>query len=310
MTDSLIPIVVVLGPTASGKTALSVECALKFGGEIVSADSMQIYKGMSIATAKPAIAEMKGVKHHLIDFLDPQKKYSVAEYVADAKNAIYDINSRGKLPIISGGTGLYIDSLTENIKFIDVPTDYDLRYGLEQRLDSEGSDKLLSELALFDKETAQKLHTNDGKRIVRAIEVYMLTGKTMTQLDAESKSEPSPFSPVFVGINYRNRNVLYDRINRRVDIMFENGLLQEAEKYYKLESGTAVQAIGYKELAPYFNGELSLCDCIENLKQATRNYAKRQLTWFRRNEQINWVYPDDYNDIYSFYEDVYKIIKR
>lgn len=310
MTDFLIPVLVIVGPTASGKTDLAVKCALRFNGEIVSADSMQIYKGMDIATAKPTAEEMKGIKHHLTDFLAPEKKYSVADYVRDAKKAVFDINSRNKLPIISGGTGLYVDSLIENVKFIDIPTDFNLRDSLQKRLADDGALKLLEELAEFDAESAKNLHPNNTKRIVRAFEVYELTGKTMTQLEAESKNEPSPFLPVFIGINYRDRNVLYDRINRRVDIMLSSGLLQEAEKYFNMKGVTSVQAIGYKELAPYFDKKLSLDKCVENLKQATRNYAKRQLTWFRRNKNINWVYPDDYNSSDAFYDAVYKIIER
>lgn len=310
MTDSLIPVVVIVGPTASGKTALSVECALRYNGEIVSADSMQIYKGMNIATAKPATEEMKGIRHHLIDFLSPEEKYSVADFVLDAKKVIFDIHSRNKLPIISGGTGLYVDSLIENIKFIDIPTDYELRNRLKKQLDADGAEKMLSQLSEFDAESAKKLHPNNTKRIIRAIEVYMLTGKTMAQIEIESKSNPSPFSPTFIGINYRDRNVLYDRINRRVDIMLSQGLLEEAEKYYNLKSGTAAQAIGYKELTPYFENKLSLDECIQNLKQSTRNYAKRQLTWFGKNKKINWFYPDDYSDNDLFFNSVYKIIER
>lgn len=310
MTDSLIPVVVIVGPTASGKTALAVECALRFNGEIVSADSMQIYKGMSIATAKPTFDEMKGVPHHLIDCVEPDKIFSVANYVNEAKKVIFDINSRDKLPIITGGTGLYVDSLINNVKFTETPTDFDLRKNLQQRMIDTGAENMLSELAKFDEKTAEKLHPNNTKRIIRAFEVYILTGKTMSQLEAESKSEPSPFSPVFIGINYRDRKVLYDRINLRVDLMMQNGLLEEAKKYHSLKHGTAVQAIGYKELGPYFKGELPLQTCIDNLKQATRNYAKRQLTWFRKNDKINWFFPDDYDNTALFCEAVYKIAER
>ncbi|MEG2720272.1 MAG: tRNA (adenosine(37)-N6)-dimethylallyltransferase MiaA [Oscillospiraceae bacterium] len=296
MGNLKIPVLVIVGPTASGKTSLSIECAKKLNGEIVSADSMQIYKGMDIATAKPTKDEMQGVVHHLLSFVNPlNSSYSVADYVIDANRAISDINSRGKLPIIVGGTGLYIDSLIDNIQFTEIQTDQNLRKELEEKLERIGSNEMLKELEVFDKEAAQRLHPNNKKRIIRAFEVYILTGKTLTQTIKNSKNVASPFDAKFIGINYKNRQILYDRINTRVDLMVEKGLLDEAKQYRDKLSKTSAAAIGYKELEPYFNGELSLENALSNLKQVTRNYAKRQITWFNKNERINWIYPDEEN---------------
>ncbi|MEG0545628.1 MAG: tRNA (adenosine(37)-N6)-dimethylallyltransferase MiaA [Oscillospiraceae bacterium] len=296
MENLKIPVLVIVGPTASGKTSLSIECAKKLNGEIVSADSMQIYKGMDIATAKPTKDEMQGVVHHLLSFVNPlNSSYSVADYVIDANRAISDINSRGKLPIIVGGTGLYIDSLIDNIQFTEIQTDQNLRKELEEKLERIGSNEMLKELEVFDKEAAQRLHPNNKKRIIRAFEVYILTGKTLTQTIKNSKNMPSPFDAKFIGINYKNRQILYDRINTRVDLMIEKGLLDEAKQYRDKLSKTSAAAIGYKELEPYFNGELSLENALSNLKQVTRNYAKRQITWFNKNERINWIYPNEEN---------------
>lgn len=305
------PLLVIVGPTASGKTALSVECAVQFNGEVVSADSMQIYKGMSIATAKPNIDEMKGIPHHMIDFLEVSKTYSVADFVNDAAKAIGKIYQNNKLPILAGGTGLYVDSLVNNIQFTDVDTDFELREKLTKQLEEIGAEEMLAKLSEFDSDTAGRLHPSNKKRIIRAFEVYELTGKTMTELEKESKSVPSPYKPVFIGINFKDREKLYDRINRRVDIMLENGLLNEAQTYYNLpEKSTASQAIGYKELKPYFDGEISLDEAVENLKLSTRHYAKRQLTWFKRNKEIKWFYYDEYASYDEFFKDVVDYIQK
>lgn len=287
-----IKVAVVVGPTASGKTALAVEIARAFGGEIISADSMQIYKGMDIATAKPTEEEKRDIPHHLMGFLDPSEKYSVADFVHDAAKAIADIHSRGKLPILAGGTGLYVDSLMNNVRFIEEKTDPQLRACLEKQLETEGAEEMLQKLSRFDPETANRLCVQDKKRIVRAIEVYLSTGKTLSEAIAESKTEPSVYDPIYIGINYQNREALYHRINRRVDMMAENGLVEEAKRYYNQSGQTAKQAIGYKELARYLNGEESLDEALEALKKSTRNYAKRQITWFKRNSEIHWIYPD------------------
>lgn len=287
-----IPVLAVVGATASGKTALSVELAKRLGGEIVSADSMQIYKGMDIASAKPTEAEKQGIPHHMMDFLPPETPYSVAEYVKAARVCILEIHKRQKLPILVGGTGLYVDSLLTGTQFIETETDFDLRARLETEFDALGGEKMLEKLAAFDRDTAARLHPNNRKRIIRAFEVYTLTGKTMTEALAASREKPSPFTPCYIGIAYENREILYDRINRRVDIMLENGLLAEARAFFQGTPDTAAQAIGYKELKPYLDGVLSLDEAVENLKRATRNYAKRQITWFKRNPQIHWIYAD------------------
>lgn len=305
-----IKILVIVGPTASGKTALSISCAEKFGGEIVSADSMQIYEGLDIATAKPTADEMHGIKHYMIGFLPADKTYSVADYVCDAEKYIKDIHVRGKLPIIVGGTGLYIDSLVNNIKFTQSPTDNELRVKLQTECEEKGSEAMLSKLRAFDPDYAASLHPNNVKRIIRALEIYYSTGENMSSALKKSISEPSQYEPVFIGINYRDRAKLYERIDKRVDLMLDKGLLKEAETYLGNMGSTAIQAIGYKELKPYLSGEAELSQCVENLKRATRNYAKRQLTWFRRNQNINWIYPDEYDTRDKMLNKVYEIIER
>ena len=306
-----IPVIAVVGPTASGKTSLSINIAKKYGGQVVSADSMQIYEKMDIATAKPTLEEMQGIKHHLIGFQPIDKKFSVAEYVSLASECIEKIHNEGDLPVVAGGTGLYIDSLLQNIQFSKEEENTDIRKELTDLFDEKGAEYMLEYLREIDPLTAQRLHLKDKSRIIRALEIYKVTGKTMTEQKALSKTEPSPYNSLIIGINYRDRNVLYDRINRRVDIMLENGLLEEAKDFYNIpQDKTACQAIGYKELAPYFKGEKDLTECVEKLKQETRHYAKRQLTWFRKNESINWIYPDDYESESEMYNAVYNIINE
>lgn len=289
-----IPVVAVIGPTASGKSDLAVEICRHFGGEVVSADSMQIYKGMDIATAKPTEEEKKNIPHHMMDFLDNSEDYSVALYQQAASECIADIHSRGLLPVVCGGTGLYVDTLINNVKLSDDSCDEELRRSLLKRAEDEGADKLLEEVRAFDPEYAEKLHPNNIKRIVRALEVYKTTGTTMTE-QAELSKQASPYDVCFIGLDAENRQFLYDRIDRRVDIMFGRGLENEAREYLASANGsTSAQAIGYKELRPYIDGEISLEEAEENLKRATRRYAKRQLTWFRRNERINWLLIDKY----------------
>ncbi len=305
-----IPVIAVVGPTASGKTALSINIARAFAGQVVSADSMQIYEKMDIATAKPTAEEMAGVPHHLIGFQPLSKKFSVAEYVALAGECIKKIHDQGNLPVLAGGTGLYVDSLLENIQFSKEENNTALRVEITREFDEKGAEYMLGYLREIDPETGARLHLNDKSRIIRAIEVYRATGKTLAQQKVISREQESPYKPLYIGINYRDRNVLYDRINRRVDIMVENGLLEEAKDFYNLDpNSTACQAIGYKELAPYFNGEKTLEECLESLKIETRHYAKRQLTWFRKNENINWVYPDDYENTDQMLEYVFNLVK-
>lgn len=287
-----IPVLTVVGPTASGKTALSVELAKRLSGEIVSADSMQIYKGMDIASAKPTEAEKQGIPHHMMGFLSPETPYSVADYVKAARACILNIHARGSLPLLVGGTGLYVDSLLSDTQFIEADTDFSLRKSLETEFDALGGEAMLKKLSAFDPETAARLHPNNRKRIIRAFEIYKLTGKTMTEALAASREKPSPYHACMLGIQYENREILYDRINRRVDLMLENGLLEEARAFYMGTPDTAAQAIGYKELKPYLDGILPLDTAVENLKRATRNYAKRQITWFKRNSQIHWLSAD------------------
>ncbi|MCL2698366.1 MAG: tRNA (adenosine(37)-N6)-dimethylallyltransferase MiaA [Oscillospiraceae bacterium] len=281
--------VVVCGATASGKTALAVHLAERFGGEIIGADSMQIYKDMSIATAKPSPGELRGTVHHLIDFLEPHEVFSVADYVQLAREAIADVHGRGKLPVICGGTGLYINALIDNIEFVEIKADAAFRGEMKNKEASV----LLEELRLKDPETAGQLHANNKKRVIRALEVLHATGKTMSELKSRSRLNPSPYEPLMMQIEF-HRYELYERINKRVDEMLEKGLLEEAAAFYALKnSHTSAQAIGYKELLPYLNGESGLAECVENLKKSTRNYAKRQLTWFKKDSRIHLLKPGE-----------------
>ncbi len=299
-----IPVIAVVGPTASGKTALAVELAKRFNGEIISADSMQIYKGMAIATAQPTKEEMGGIPHHLIAFADVSERFSVADYVKLARKEIEDISAKSKLPIIAGGTGLYIDSLF-SIDFEETDSSDEIRERLEKEYDRIGGEAMLAKLNVIDEKSAQKLHPSDKKRIIRALEIYKLSGKRKSETDNLSKKTDLPYFPIYIGINFKKREKLYERINLRVDEMVKNGLLEEAEQFYNLDSKTtSSQAIGYKELSTYFKNEEKLETCIENLKKESRHYAKRQLTWFRRNEKIKWFYPDEYSKKEDFITNV------
>lgn len=305
-----IPVVAVVGPTASGKSDLAVEICLEFGGEAVSADSMQIYKGIDISTAKPTEEEKKGVPHHMMGFLDDTESFSVAEYQRMAGECIRDIHSRGKLPVIVGGTGLYIDTLLNDIKLTEDSFDERTRAKLLERVENEGVESLLSELQKVDPEYAAKMHPNNVKRIVRALEVWYSSGITMTRQLEESHRE-SPYDVCFIGIDATDRAFLYERINRRVSVMLESGLEKEAREYLsKKNTATSSQAIGCKELKPYFDGEITLSEAADNLRQATRRYAKRQLTWFRRNKEINWLMADKYNSKKEMHEEAFKIIRK
>ena len=290
MTKPLVAVVV--GPTASGKTALAVEISKAFDGEVVSADSMQIYKGMNIATAKPTDEEMQGIPHHLISIIGADEVFSVNQFKTAATAAIEDILSRGKLPVVAGGTGFYVDTLVNNTEFLDYE-DNGIREKLENRLAAEGIEALYKELSEIDPETAERLHLNDEKRIIRALEVYHSTGKTISEQCRLSHLNESKYRFCIIGITAEDRQLLYDRINIRVDKMLEEGLLEEAESFFENPvSATAKQAIGYKELKPYLDGESTLDEAVEKLKMETRRYAKRQLTWFRKRENINWIYID------------------
>lgn len=310
--NNKIKLITVVGPTASGKTRLGVELAKRYGGEVISADSMQIYKGMQIATAKPTVEEMQGIPHHLMDFLEPNQTYSVAMFVDDAKKCIEDISSRGKIPVIVGGTGLYVDSLLNNISFHESQRDTELSEKLRELYYTEGVDYLLDMLRKFDGESAERLETEKNpKRIIRAIEFYKTTGITITEQNKNSKNEESPYSAIKLGLNFEDRQKLYDRINKRVDLMVETGLILEAKRVFNSElSFTSVKAIGYKELFPYLKGELPLEECIEKLKQETRRYAKRQITWFKRDKEINWLYPDKADSLEQLFEQAVQITDK
>lgn len=294
MTEK-IPVVAVVGPTASGKTALAVALAKALDGEIVSADSMQIYRHMDIATAKPSKEEKQGIPHHLMDFLEPTESFSVARYCELAHKAIADIRQRGKLPIIAGGTGLYVDALLGNMSFEEQETDPALREQINAELEEKGLDALLSEIRSFDPESYERLKEGrNPRRVVRCVEVYRSTGMTQTELNEKQIQSPSPYQAVKIGLKAADRDHLYERIDRRVDLMLEQGLLEETRAFYAADSGdTAAAAIGYKELLPYLRGESDLETCIGNLKRSTRRYAKRQLTWFSRDESIRWYLIDE-----------------
>ena len=287
-------IICVVGPTASGKTGLGIELAKYFDGEVISADSMQIYCDMHIASAAPDDSETEGIPHHLVEFLPYGSSYTVADYVKAARQKIGEIASRGKTPIIVGGTGLYINSLVNNVEFIESETDYELRERITKEYDLVGGAEMLSRLCEIDPDAASKLHPNDKKRIIRAFEIYESTGNTKSFNDEQSIKNESPYDACMIGITYRDREKLYERINLRVDLMLQNGLLDEAKSaYLKNLGGGAVQAIGHKEFFEYFKEQISLEEAIENLKRSTRRYAKRQLTWFNKDERINWIYKDE-----------------
>lgn len=301
---SKIKTVFVAGATASGKTELAIKLAKRFDGEIVSADSMQIYKGIHIASAAPDTEEMQGIPHYMLEFLKPDDSFSVAEYVEKARAYVKDIARRGKLPIVAGGTGLYINSLADNISYIEEKNDGKLRRELEERFENIGAEQMLKELKEIDPETAARLHSNDKKRIIRAFEVYRLTGKTVTEQNKLSKQGDALIDPCIIEITYRDREKLYDRINRRVDKMLQSGLAEEARATLRNTAGGAYQAIGHKELSGYISGDMSLEEAAEKLKMQTRRYAKRQLTWFRRDERINRIYADETEDVFSAAEKI------
>lgn len=297
MAELKTKIIVVAGPTASGKTSLGIEIAKAVDGEIISADSMQVYQGMSIATAAPTESERAEVPHHLVEFLSRQENYSVSDFCRLAKEKITDISSRGKMPVIVGGTGLFIDSLVDNIKFTEAETDFELRNELMQK----SADELYDTLLKIDKEAALKIHKNNKSRVARAIEIYYTAGKTKTMQNEDSRKEESPFETLYLVLAYKNREILYDRINRRVDMMIKSGLIPEAERVLA-DSGskTSAQAIGHKELKPYLDGEITLDTAVDNLKKETRHYAKRQITWFKRRENAEMIYMDsDENPVSS-----------
>lgn len=299
-------VVCILGPTASGKTELSLKIAENFGGEIICADSMQIYKDISIASAAPTKKERARAPHRLFEFLSPDTNFSAADYCELARAEIEDCLNSGKLPVLTGGTGLYITSLADNIIFGEEKKDDDLRKALETRLKEEGAQSLYNELQKIDPEAALKLHINNTRRIMRALEIYYKTGKTATYFNEISRKTPSPYDFIMIGIKFADRSKLYARIEKRADQMIKSGLLEEARQAFedKNASKTSLQAIGHKEFFSYFKGEESLESCIEKFKTSTRRYAKRQLSWFNRDARINWILADEQPDIYGAAEKI------
>lgn len=282
-------VIVICGPTASGKTSLSISLAKKINGEIVSCDSMQIYKEMDIGSAKPTVEEMQEIKHYLVDFVSPEKRYSVSEYKEDASKAIEEIINKGKTPIIVGGTGLYLNSLIYNIQYNEMEVDLNYRRELEKEAEEYGLEVLYNRAKEIDPEAMEKVSANDKKKITRVLEIYNATGRNKTELEKKSRKEV-PYNYLIFGINME-RSILYDRINKRVDIMLEQGLIEEVKNLINKYSNmpTAMQGLGYKEVKEFLDGNISKEEMIEKIKMETRRYAKRQITWFKRIENIIWL---------------------
>lgn len=290
---------ILIGPTAIGKTALSIDLAKKLNGEIISSDSMQIYKYMDVGTAKVTKDEMEGIPHHLIDMVYPDEEYTVSNYQKDASKLIEDINSRNKLPMVVGGTGLYINSLVYNLNFAKVAPDEDYRLELEELANKHGDAYIHDRLGEIDAKSSLNISVNDRRRIIRALEIYKVTGKTMSEHNENFRREVDKYNLSMICLNM-DRSKLYDRINRRVDIMIEQGLVDEVkgilDKGYHKDL-VSLKGIGYKEIIMYLEGDITLEDAIEKIKQGSRNYAKRQLTWFRRDKRIKWIDKDDFDDL-------------
>lgn len=294
-----IPVVIVLGPTAVGKTAISIDLAKKLQGEIISADSMQIYKYMNIGTAKPGLEERQGIPHHLLDIVYPNEDFNVSLFQDLANKRIKEIYGRGKLPIVAGGTGLYINSLIYPLSFTDAGEDRKYRQDLQREVEVRGKNWLHNELLLVDPQTANRLHPNDIKRIIRALEVHHITGRPASkQNDHHDQRINDEYSFTLIGLTMR-RDILYERINKRVDIMLEEGLVDEVK--WLLENGykshlNSMQGLGYKEMIQYLMGRRTLTESTYILKRDTRRFAKRQLTWFRRLTHVNWIHMEDHMD--------------
>ncbi len=292
-------IIVIVGPTAAGKSALALELAQRLNGEIVSCDSMQIYKHMNIGTAKPSASDLALVRHHMIDIVEPSstEPYSCAAFAERARAVINSIIDEGKVPVLCGGTGLYVDSIINETDFSDMDNDPAYREELFKLAKANGNQFVHDMLRETDPDSANAIHPNNVKRVIRALEIFKFTGKTKSEWDAVSHIKASPYDSVIIGITYSDRELLYKRIDSRVDMMVRDGLIEEALYLYKnnilREDTTAAQAIGYKELFAYFNGETDLESAIESIKRETRRYAKRQMTWFKRNSDIKWFYPDE-----------------
>ena len=306
-----IPVLVIVGPTATGKSALAVEIAMNKNGEIINGDSMQIYKGLNIGTAKQTQDEMKGIPHHLIGIIEQSENFNLACYVELARKKIKDVHNRGKVPILVGGTGLYIDSVINNVNLNVVPQNLKLREDLIKKANVYGLEYLMNMLKKVDEEAANKIKINDVKRIIRALEINYITGKNVSDVYKHSNDVPKLYNTFIIGLNYNNRQLLYQKINNRVDKMVELGLIDEAKQLLKNGlSKTSVQAIGYKELENYFNNIETLENTIQKIKQNTRRYAKRQLTWFRKNTKINWVNIDEYENFRDVVNYCLKLLEK
>ena len=305
-------LICICGPTASGKTALSVALAKQLHTEIISADSMQIYRGMNIGTAKPTAAERQGVPHHLLDICAPGEAFSVARYVELADAAAQDVLSRGMIPIVAGGTGLYMDALIECSTFSGDETDLSVREKYQRMAAEQGNEAVHACLAKVDPEVADRLHPNNLKRVIRALEVYEQTGMTIDAFNRLHKRPAPKYAALKIGICPAERQTLYDRIDRRVDQMLADGLLEETKRL--LDSGalagTAAQAIGYKELLGYLQGDAPLADCVALLKQRSRNYAKRQLTWLKRDDNIHWIYYNNGEELPAILQEATEYLQK
>lgn len=304
-------ILCVVGPTASGKTRLAVELAKALHGEVLSCDSMQIYRRMDIGTAKPTPEETQGVPHHMIDVIGPEEPFSVGRYVEMADPILQDILSRGKTCVLCGGTGLYADSLMAGRTFAPYP-ETGRRQELEALADREGTEAVLEKLRAVDPDSAERLHPGNRRRIIRAMEVYLETGKTITQHNLETQAVPPKYHPLWIGLDFTDRADLYRRIDRRVDLMMEEGLLDEIQRLLSdgvPPTATSLQAIGYKEPMAALRGEMTMEEAVEKVKQESRRYAKRQLTWFRRNKEIHWIMQEEPVDFQHTWQEVQQIIE-
>ena len=303
-------VIVICGPTASGKSKLSIELAKKIDGEIISADSMQIYKEMNIGTAKVTKEEMQGIKHYLINIISPDERYSVADFKKDAENAIEEILKKGKIPIVVGGTGLYIDSLINGIEYNEINVDLQYRAKLEKIANTEGLENLYNLAMKIDKEAAKKISPNDKKRIFRILEIFKSTGKTKTELEIESRKKGTKYNFIVFG-TLMDREVLYNKINLRVDKMIEDGLIDEVKniivKYKNFP--TSMQGLGYKEIKEFIEGKYTKEDVVDKIKMETRRYAKRQITWFKRNKNIIWLDMQDSNVMQNHLNTILEVIR-
>lgn len=307
-------LIAVAGPTASGKSSLALAICEEFAGELISCDSMQIYRRMDIGTAKPTHEEMAHVPHHLIDICEPDEDFSAATFAEVATKAIANVLTREKLPVLCGGTGLYLDSVLKGVDYGEMEPDLAYRAEMQAYAEENGAEALHDKLKALDPEAAEAIHPNNIKRVVRALEIIHLSGMTKTEWDKQAIRRETPYRETVIALDYRDRETLYRRIEMRVDQMFEMGLVEEARALYDAgylaPDTTAGGAIGYKELLGYLRGEMTLDEAKDTLKTATRHYAKRQLTWLRKNPSVHWFYPDDYTSQADFTSAVFDFIRK